>query len=334
MHSYRRLFETLVDADHLDAAADRTVRGKRRRRDIAWFLFRREEVLAGLRAALLRGTYRPGRFQLLYLRDPKPRVIARSSVEDRIVQSAIAMLLEPIWLRSAVVEDFACRPGGGTHRALLHLLACMRRQSWAVHLDVRSYFASICTRRLLAQLSARVRDRRLLALLESILQAGVGLFDTPRARRHARMDPDWPPPGRGLPIGSTTSQLFASHVFLQGLDHFVKRELKVPGYLRYVDDLFLLGNRRRDVLAWRAALGEYLDRELDLRLKRPDARVLSSRGHIDALGWRVRRDGLEPLPAALARLRQRCRRRVRGERSRVELERSMVTALGGMFVLS
>jgi hypothetical protein len=58
---------------------------------------------------------------------------------------------------------------------------------------------------------------------------------------------------RGLPIGNLTSQFWAN-CYLNPFDHFVKRELRCPGYVRYVDDLLLFGHDKRQLWAWKAAI--------------------------------------------------------------------------------
>jgi hypothetical protein len=323
------LFERLVDPEHLALAARRTVRGKRRRPDVAWALFQGERMLAELEAALRAGTWQPGPFEVLLLRDPKPRVIARASVADRIVHRALTLLLEPVILRSCVASDLACRPGGGTHRAWLRLLRAMRRRRFFVHLDVRAYFPSIDPDRVLLQLPRCVqRDEAFLTVLARLLARGRGLYDSPAARRHARLDPDWPPPGRGLPMGASTSQLLAAHLHLQGLDHFLLRRLRVPAYVRYVDDLFLFGDRRADLRAWRREVARYLAEELDLRLKRPEAPVLACAGHLDGLGARITRAGIQVAPRAWRRMRGRIGSFVR-ERGRTETSAGLRRSLAG-----
>lgn len=333
MRTARDLFTQLHEPSHLDAAATRTTRGKRRRPDVAWFLFRREAVLARLQAALRDGTWQPRGFDRLLIADPKPRVIGRPSIEDRVVHAALALLLEPVILRSAIATDFACRPGFGTHRALLTLLAAMRRHDAVLHLDIRSYFPSIELDILRRQLLRRVRDPRFFAVVDAVLERGRGFYDPPRARRHARMDEDWPPRGRGLPMGATTSQLFAAHLYLQDFDHFVKRDLKVPDYVRYVDDMFVFGPRAA-LRAWREQIAGYLGERLELRLKRPDAPVLSCRGTLDGLGARVDRRGIRPLPGAWRRLGARLGAFVRGHRgtgSNEALQRSLAGGCGHLF---
>ncbi len=130
--------------------------------------------------------------------------------------------------------------------------------------------------------------------MRQILDSGRGLYDDPQARRFACMPSDWPPPGRGLPIGALTSQLFAGHVYLNALDYFVKRELKVPGYVRYMDDFFLFADCRADLRRWRSAVAHWLESERHLRLKAPEARILSCAGHLDALGHCITRRGIVP----------------------------------------
>lgn len=287
-----------------------------------------------MRVELLEQRWRPAPWDLLFIHDPKPRVIARAPFRDRVVHTALANLIEPRFERSYLPEDFACRRHMGTHRARVRLLELVRRHRLAVHLDVRSYFPSIDVDLLRGLLERRIDDERFLAVVSRVLEAGRGLNDSSRVRRHARIAPDWPPPGRGLPIGALTSQLFAAHVYLLEFDHFVKRELKVPGYVRYVDDIFCFGERRAELRAWRAAIGQWLEARRGLRLKRPDARVLSCGGHIDALGVRITRDGIEPLRRSFTRLRAQLARDARDPRVDTRaIEAALRSRIGNLLFL-
>jgi len=329
MRSLRGLFPQLIDPGHLEWAAQRAIRGKRRRPDVSWFLFRQEEVLARLQRDLASDNYHPDGFDLLFIRDPKARVVARSTIEDRVVHTALVALMEPAWQPSLLPDVFACRPGFGTHRAVLRLQELMRRHRLAVQLDIRAYFPSIHLDILRGLLQYRVRDARFMAVVDSVLEAGRGLYDSPRVRAHVGLYGDWPPPGRGLPMGALTSQVLASNLYLNGLDHFVKRDLKVPGYVRYVDDMVLFGSRRADLRRWRGAIQRYLRDERDLRLKNERAPVFSCGGHLDALGYRITRADRRALPRAMRRLRERVvseLARRPGERPQVDLERSLASS--------
>ena len=334
MRRLRGLFDRLVDPDHLAAAAERPCRGKRHRPDIAWFRFCQDRELAALRDHLIAGTWTPHRFQLLLIREPRPRVIARATVEDRVMHTAVASLLEPALLRSASPADRACRPGHGQHRAVLALWRMARQHRFALHLDVRSYFPSVDLGILRGLLAHRIDDARFFGVVERILEAGRGLYDSPLARHHGRFDADWPPRGQGLPMGAVTSQLFAAHLYLTALDHRLLRDLRVRGYLRYVDDLFLFADRRADLRAWRAEIGAWLASERRLRLKHPNGRIVSCAGHLDGLGFRIRSDGVEPLPAAQRRVVRRMRELLRDPARSVEsIDRSLRAMAGHQFLL-
>jgi len=152
--------------------------------------------------------------------------------------------------------------------------------------------------------------------------------DEPSGRcRLAGLSADWPPAGRGLPIGWYTSQLFAAHLYLNAFDHHAKRVLKVPGYLRYVDDLFFFGNRRRDLERWREGSREWLWQERGLCLKHPNAGILPCHGHLDALGYRIERGSLRCRPRALRRLRQRAALQLAGAPG-PDFERSVASSVG------
>ncbi len=245
-------------------------------------------------------------------------MIARAPIADRVVHTALVQAMEPVLTRSLRPECFACRPGLGTHRAVLRLLELVRKHRYVVHLDVRAYFPSVQLERVRALLAQRIVDDRFSSVVDRVLEVGRGLYDTPEARAWAKLTDEWPPPGRGLPIGAYTSQVFAAWLYLDAFDHWVKRTLRVPGYVRYVDDLFLFGAKRAQLRRWREEVGEWLARERGLRLKHPRARVLACAGHLDGLGHRITRSGVEPHPKLLRRLAASARAelepRVRGRR--------------------
>lgn len=303
------LFPALIDRVRLEDAARRTVRGKRARADVAWFVFRAEDEVRRLAGALATGEWRPWGFRRILLRDPKPRVLARAEVCDRVVHTALVDGLWTAFGPRLMPEDLACRPGGGgAHRALLILQRAMRRHRFCLHLDIRAYFPSIdvdLTHRLVAQ---RVRDPRWLDVLGRVLDAGRGLLDDAAARTFLGLDRSWPPPDRGLPLGAHTSQFLATHVVLNALDHHIKRQLKAPTYVRYVDDLFLFGDRRVDLRVWRSAIGAWLAKERGLRLKHPEAPVLACASTLHGLGHHVTRADVVPQRRARERLQQRVRR--------------------------
>ncbi len=327
MRTASGLFRQLCDPAHLEWAARLTVRGKRGNPDAAWLLFTLEEQITRLRDRLAVGRWQPKGYEILTIHDPKPRVIARAPIADRVVHTALVKCMEPVLLRSLRPEAYACRVGYGAHRAVLRLTEHIRRHRFFLHLDIRAYFPSIDREILRGLLARRIRDHRFLAVMDRVLDSGAGLYRDPALRRFARLEPDWPPPGRGLPIGAYTSQVLAAWLYLDALDHHIKRTLKIPGYLRYVDDLFLFGRGRAELRAWRDEIADWLAQERGLRLKHPRARVRSCGGHLDGLGRRITRDGATALPRARRRMQRRVAASIRGD-ERVDIARSIASSVG------
>lgn len=319
MRTASGLFKRLCDPGALDHAARLTVRGKRRRPDVAWFLFNRENELARLQTDLAKQRYRPSRYELLRIHDPKPRLIARLPIADRVVQTALVKQMEPHFARSLTDDCFACRDGFGTHRAVLRLWREFSRHRHVLHLDIKAYFPSVdldILRRLLAR---TIRDEPFLELIDRVLEAPRKPIFSMAHRDALAL--------RGLPIGSYTSQLFAAHVYLNGFDHYVKRSLHAPAYLRYVDDLFIFGNHREELRRWRRLSRDWLWEKRRLRLKRPNAPILSCRGELHALGYRLTRGHLEALPRTLRRIEHRVMQQLyRG--SPVDFAGSLAAAAG------
>jgi hypothetical protein len=112
-------------------------------------------------------------------------------------------------------------------------------------------------------------------------------------------------PGKGMPIGNLNSQFFAN-VYLNGLDQFVKHELRCRHYLRYCDDFVLLGESPARLEAWREQIGQYLRDELALELN-PRQRLAPVANGVDFLGYIVRRDYLLVRRRVVGHLRERLR---------------------------
>ncbi|MDF1579124.1 MAG: RNA-directed DNA polymerase, partial [Desulfobulbales bacterium] len=169
-----------------------------------------------------------------------------------------------------------------------------RIPAWFLQLDIKSYFMSIDREILLNIVAGKVRDQALLALARTIVThdcTGNYLLKGSPAL-HAKVPPGKSlftvAPGKGLPIGNLTSQFFAN-VYLNELDQFVKHELKVRFYLRYMDDFILLAHSPETLLEMKGRIEDFLGRQLKLSLKSGHILKRVNEG-ADFLGYIVRPD--------------------------------------------
>jgi hypothetical protein len=272
------------DLGNLAVATFRAARGKRSRPDIVAFLSRLDHELAGLRRAILGGSIEVGRGVRFEIRDPKPRKIFAPCFRERVLHHALMAHVGPVLERTLVDDSFACRTGKGSLAAVRRTQQHVRRFPWYAKMDVRSYFASI---------DHAILEKRLRRVLK-----GQGLLDL----LHRIITSHQDSPGRGLPIGSLTSQCFANF-YLDPLDRFLLETRGVAGLVRYMDDFVLWTETRKLAVQAVAAAVSFLEGCLSLTAKQPVQINRSARG-VTVCGYRV-------LPGTL-RLSQRRRRRYLG----------------------
>jgi retron-type reverse transcriptase len=303
------LWPQIVQFENLYRAYRQARRGKKSRPDIVAFSLDLESQLADLTDALESGRYRPGAYRQFKVYEKKPRVISAAPFADRVVHHAVMRVIEPDLDRRFIADTFACRRGKGVHAAVNRYQEFARRYAYVVKLDVRQYFASIDHQLLKATLARRLRDARTLALLDQIIDASpvpgsnVGLFPgddllTTLTRCH------------GIPIGNLTSQFFAN-LYLDDFDHWVKQQLRVPGYLRYVDDLMLLADDAAFLDDCVVQCRQYLER-WRLRLHDRPSHIRRTSEKIPVLGYQVSRERRWLQPANGYRFRRRLRRLAQG----------------------
>jgi RNA-directed DNA polymerase len=296
--------------------------GKRRGPAVAAFDLDADRHLFALSRALRDDSWRPAPPRLREIRDPKPRLISAPALADRVLHRALVDDIGPTYARGFLHECFTRGPGTGMHAAVLAYLRLLRRHGWRCQLDIAHYFPSIELARLEALLFRRLHDPRTRQLLTRLLDAGAAVYRTAPARALFGA----PRPGRhGLALGSYLSQ-WCGNLFLDGLDHYVKRELKLPGYLRYMDDFALFDDDPARLAAARAAIGDWLAAERGLALKPRGDQVRPRREPATFLGYRISSAGITPG----RKLRRRFRARVQlaARQGPAALERCLLSYRG------
>ena len=286
MKTYKNLFPQITDLENLYQAFKKAARGKRKKRDVAAFEYNLEENLLELQSELQSGQYQPGEYFNFRIKDPKPRLISAAPFRDRVVHHALCRVIEPLFERRFIHDSYACQVGKGTHAALDRVTEFSRRYAFVLKCDIEHFFPLMDHAVLFGQLNRAIACPPTLRLCQQILEGGAGI--------HAREYEAGFFPGdtlfaairpRGLPIDNLTSQFWAN-VYLNPLDHFVKRSLKCPGYVRYVDDFLLFSNDKASLHRWRLEVIVFLQ-TLRLRLHENQAAVFPVSTGIPFLGWRV-----------------------------------------------
>lgn len=256
---------------------------------ITWEEYGREieARLTDLQDRIHRGSYEPQPVRRVYIPKPdgKERPLGIPAVEDKIVQQAVRMILEPIYEQAFLGFSYGFRPGRSQHDALDTLAAVIMkgRTNWVLDADIRSFFDTIDHGWMRKFLEHRIADKRLVRLLEKWLHAGV----MEGGELHEVKE--------GTPQGGIISPLLANIYLHYVLDLWVqqwrRRHARQHVYIvRYADDFVMGFEDGRDARSMLAALRKRL-RAFGLELHKDKTRLFRfgryARERSRALGLRV-----------------------------------------------
>jgi RNA-directed DNA polymerase len=233
--------------------------------------------LLDVKEHLKEGTYQPKPVKRTYIKKPgskEKRPLGIPTVRDRVVQSAVRMVIEPIFEQNFAPASYGFRPGRSCKDALREVDRLLHGgYTQVVDIDIKGYFDSIDHARLMTLVSRRIADGRVLGLIEMFL--GQGIFEGMEL---------WEPE-EGTPQGGPLSPLLAN-IYLDPLD-WLMAEAGIR-MVRYADDIVVLARSAEEAAAalervrgWMAEAGLTLHPE---KTRMVDMDQIGS--HFDFLGFR------------------------------------------------
>lgn len=329
-------YDRICDYEELYNSYLEARKGKRYREDVLVFTDRLEENLIQIQNELIWQTYKVGKYRPFYVKEPKLRLVMALQYRDRVVQWAIYRQLYPFYDRMFIEDSYACRRGKGSHKAADRLQYWLRQVSrkpgkwYYLKLDIRKYFYRVDHLVLLDILSRRIKDLRLMQLLEQIINSEDTRFGLPAGLSPEECTEDMWLFDVGMPIGNLTSQLFAN-LYLNELDQFCKHELHVHYFIRYMDDVIILSDDKKELAELKVVIEEFLNSVLHLDLNKKTTIRPCSLG-VDFVGYHIwathRKLKKQTARRMIRNVKRMCNQMAAGRLSREEFDRTAASYNG------
>ena len=261
------IFEKVISLENLRLADEKARKGKLHSYGVQLHDKNREANLLALHESLKNGTFKTSKYHVFKIYEPKEREIFRLPYyPDRILHHAIMNILEPIWVSVFNKNTYSCIKNRGIHACAKDVKHTLKMDvagtRYCLKIDVRKFYPSIDHEILKQVVRRKIKDSRLLALLDEIIDSVPS----------------------GVPIGNYLSQYFAN-LFMAYFDHWLKETKGVKYYWRYADDIVILAPNKDVLHSLLHEIRAYLRDNLKLKVKRNyQVFPVDSRG-IDFLGY-------------------------------------------------
>lgn len=253
-------------------AHNKAKKGKRFRNEVILFEQDLESNLFEIARELKRGTYKPLGYREFYVYEPKERLIKAAPYKDRVIhQWYVLNFIKPVFQPIFIYDSYACLDGKGMHKAAYRVQDFLREAArkyenpYILKADIAKYFFNIDHDVLFNIIQKRIKDKKVLWLTKVFIDS----VDNP-----------------GIPVGSYTSQFFAN-VYLNELDYFVKHELKIKYYVRYMDDFILILNDKDKAKEILKLVTEFIHGRLKLKLN-DKTQIFPLKNGVNFCGYKIK----------------------------------------------
>lgn len=247
----KNIYPLLFTADNLISAQANAQKRKKDRTEVKRFNKNVIRNLQELHNSLYDETFEPGKYRIKIVTEPKERVIMIAPFyPDRILHHCIINILGNTWSKIFINTTYACIKDRGIHKCMNDirkaLLSNRKGTKYCLKIDIKKFYDNVshsCLKRIIRY---KIADNQMLNLLDKIIDSNGC--------------------DKGLPIGNYTSQYLAN-LYLSYFDHFVKEDLRVKYYYRYMDDMVILHSSKDTLRYYLDMMGLYLGSQLKLEIK-------------------------------------------------------------------
>lgn len=268
----KNCFDKKLTYENLMSAYYRASKRKGNKRELLRFNMDLETNICSILKEIKEETFVTGKYRTFTVYEPKERIIKSLPFKDRIVQQwYIEEFIKPYVIPRFINSNCACIENKGTLFAVdlcqkyMRIMKNKYGKYYILKCDIKKYFYNIDKNILFNIMKKYISDKKLLKLTY------IFIFDNEEKI--------------GIPIGNYTSQFFAN-IYLNELDKYVKQELKVKYYIRYMDDIILLVETKEKCRYLKQQIYEFITKKLNLDFNEKSRYYPSNMG-VNFCGYRI-----------------------------------------------
>lgn len=267
------IYDNIHDIDNIKEAVMNSSKKKRDQKRVKKILDNKDYYAEKISEMIKNKTYEPSPYIIkkIYcgISNKEREIYKPRYYPDQIIHWALMQQIEHIIMRGMYYYTCGSIPGRGSGRGQKAIRKWIdndyKNTKYCLKMDITKFYPSVDNRLLKQMIRRKIKDKDCLWLIDTIIDSA-----------------------EGLPVGNYTSQWF-SNLFLEGLDHFIKEDLKIKYYIRYIDDLVLLGSNKKKLHKARKEIEKYLN-NINLELKGNWQVFRINKRDIDFLGLRFFRN--------------------------------------------
>ncbi len=272
MKTYKHIFDKFNEYGNYARAINRASLHKRDREDVYDVFLNPDKHIKKIMKSVVEQTWKSRKHVAEVINDgvtQKKRLIIRPDFAyEQVIHHAVVQVLQPMFYKGMYEYSCGSIPDRGATLGQKYIEKFIKKNNisnppkgckynksnikYVLKIDIHHFFQSINIDILKQKFAAKIKDDKMLWVINTILQSNIVKF--------GGEDVDI-----GLPIGYYTSQWFANW-YLQDLDHFIKEELHIRCYVRYMDDMVMFSGNKKELKRCLERIKEFL-KTLDLEIK-------------------------------------------------------------------
>ena len=306
------LYENMISYNNILSVYKKIKNSTKNKKEVYNYELNLNQNLLDTLFSLSKSTYVFSNYNIFLVREPKYRLIMSESFPDKVVNHLFSKYVLSYALQSTLINsNVATRKDKGSKEAYrlfikyTNKLIYEKKKNYVLKIDISKYFYNINHNILMNMVSEKIKDERVLNMLKVILDTtdndyinktilsvvnkeiykvnklNISTSEKEKLINELKSIPLYRK-GYGLPIGNMSSQILAVF-FLNKVDHFIKEKLGCKYYIRYMDDLVILGNDKEELKNIFESVSKYIE-SFDLNVNKKSG-IYSLSNSVNFLGY-------------------------------------------------